>query len=85
MTSTAATRVDSSPVVVSTSRVEPHAQEGTRLTRRWRAITRGLADVAGLIGVIYLFPITVLAIGIPIALAIAGLLLAARWVWNVLG
>ena len=85
MTPTATTTLDTSPLVVSTPRVEPHAQEGTRPPRRWRAITRGLADVAGLIGAIYLFPITVLAIGIPIALTVVGLLLAARWVWNVLG
>ena len=36
-------------------------------------------------GVVYLFPITILAIGIPIALAINGLILAASWAWRALG
>ena len=75
MTSTAILALDASPRVVGTSRTGPSG----------RALSRGLADLVGLIGVIYLFPITILAIGIPIALAINGLLLAAGWAWRALG
>jgi hypothetical protein len=48
-------------------------------------MARGLADLVGVMGVVYLFPITILAIGIPIALAINGLILAAGWAWRLLG
>ena len=35
-----------------------------------------------LVGVVYALPIAILAIGIPIALTINGLLIAAGWAWR---
>ena len=35
-----------------------------------------------LVGVVYALPIAILAIGIPIALTINGLLIAAGWTWR---
>jgi hypothetical protein len=35
-----------------------------------------------LVGVVYALPIAILAIGIPVALTINGLLIAAGWAWR---
>lgn len=85
MTHTAIATLDASPLAVRTSRTEPETQERTSPPSLGRALSRGLADLVGLVGVIYLFPITILAIGIPIALATKGLILAASWAWRALG
>jgi hypothetical protein len=37
-----------------------------------------------LVGAVYMFPIAILAIGIPIAFAVNGLLLLAGWAWKAL-
>ena len=85
MTLTAIATLDASLPVVRTTRIEPQAHERTGAPSLWRALSRGLADLVGVMAVVYLFPITILAIGIPIALAINGLLLAASWAWRALG
>ena len=82
---TASATVDASRLVLRTTRTAPQADARTSPPSSWRVLSRGLADLVGVIGVVYLFPITILAIGIPIALAINGLLLAADWVWRALG
>lgn len=43
------------------------------------------AEFLRLVGVVYLFPIVILAIGIPLALALNGLILAGQWLWRSLG
>ena len=37
-----------------------------------------------LVGAVYVFPLAILAIGIPLALAVNGLLLLAGWAWHAL-
>ena len=37
-----------------------------------------------LLGAVYMFPIAILAIGIPLAFAVNGLLLLAGWTWKAL-
>jgi hypothetical protein len=85
MTHTATATVDASPLVLRTTWTAPQQHARTSPPTSWQALSRGLADVVGVIGVVYLFPIPILAIGIPIALAINGLLLAAEWMWRTLG
>jgi len=41
-------------------------------------------EVLLLVGAVYMFPIAILAIGIPFAFAVNGLLLLAGWVWKAL-
>ena len=43
------------------------------------------AEFLRLIGVAFLFPVVILAMGLPLALAVTGLLLAAQWLWQSLG
>jgi hypothetical protein len=43
------------------------------------------AEFLRLIAVAYLFPLVVLAIGLPVALAVTGLLMAGQWLWQSLG
>lgn len=50
-----------------------------------RRILGGAKELLLLVGVAYAFPIAILVIGIPIALTINGLLIAAGWVWKALG
>lgn len=40
------------------------------------------AEFLRLIGVAFLFPVVILAMGLPLALAVTGLLLAAQWLWQ---
>ena len=42
------------------------------------------AEFLRLIGVAFLFPIVILAMGLPVAFAVTGLLLAAQWLWQLL-
>jgi len=42
----------------------------TGLSRALRRVGSGLADLAGLLALVYAFPLVILAIGIPIALLI---------------
>lgn len=51
----------------------------------WRRLLFWPAEFLRLVGVVYLFPIVVLAIVIPFALALNGLLLAGDWLWRLLG
>jgi hypothetical protein len=37
------------------------------------------AEFLRVVGVAYLFPVVILAIGVPLALALNGLLMAAQW------
>jgi hypothetical protein len=53
--------------------------------RLWRRLSGWAKEALLLVGVVWLLPITILAIGIPFALAINGLLLAAGWVWKAPG
>jgi hypothetical protein len=43
------------------------------------------AEFLRLLAVAYLFPLVVLAIGLPVALAVTGLLMAGQWLWQSLG
>jgi hypothetical protein len=51
----------------------------------WRRLSGWAREALLLVAVVWLLPITILAIGIPFALAINGLLLAGDWVWKALG
>jgi hypothetical protein len=50
----------------------------------WSRLAFWLAELVRLVAVVYLFAIAILAVGIPIALAINALLFAAGWVWKAL-
>jgi hypothetical protein len=43
------------------------------------------AEFLRLMAVAYLFPLVVLVIGLPVALAVTGLLIAGQWLWQSLG
>lgn len=43
------------------------------------------AEFLRLMAVAYLFPLVVLAIGLPVALAVTGLLKAGQWLWQSVG
>jgi hypothetical protein len=46
----------------------------------WKRLSFWVAEFLRLVAVVYLLPIVILAIGIPIALAVNGLIFAAGWV-----
>ena len=48
----------------------------------WRRLFAWAKELLLLMGAVYAFPIAILVIGIPLALAINGLLIAAGWAWN---
>ena len=48
----------------------------------WKRLSFWVAEFLRLVAVVYLLPIVILAIGIPIALAVNGLIFAAGWVWT---
>lgn len=51
----------------------------------WSRLLFWPAEFLRLVGVVYLFPVVILAIVIPFALALNGLLLAGDWLWGFLG
>jgi hypothetical protein len=51
----------------------------------WKRLLFWPAEFLRLVGLVYLFPIVILAIGIPLALALNGLLRAGSWLWQLLG
>lgn len=48
----------------------------------WHRISFWPLEGLRLVGVIYLLPLTILAVGIPLGLALTGMLLGAAWVWR---
>lgn len=81
------------PVAVASDAVPFAFTTASRATARADAggprARRGLmfwpAEFLRLIAVAYLFPLAVLAIGLPVALAVTGLLMAGQWLWQSLG
>lgn len=58
---------------VAIGRIAPRRRRAGRRLLFWPA------ECLRLIGVVYLFPVVILAIGVPLALALNGLLMAAQW------
>lgn len=58
---------------------------GPRHTPTLPTVTEVLTSLAGAAGVVLLFPVVVLAVGTPLALAVRGLLQAVRWVMGAFG
>ena len=50
----------------------------------WRRVSFWPLEFVRLVAVVYMFPLAILAIGIPVGLALTGLLLGATWVWRAL-
>jgi len=48
----------------------------------WHRISFWPLEGLRLVAVIYLLPLTILAVGIPLGLALTGMLLGATWVWR---
>ena len=59
--------------------------EGPRCAPARQTAAETLVSLVGAAGVVLLFPIAVLAVGVPLALAVRGLLEAARWVLSAFG
>jgi hypothetical protein len=65
--------------------VRPHPVShvaDARRTPEGRTLTDALVSQAAACGLVLLVPIAVLAVGVPIALVIRGLLEAVRWLWR---
>jgi hypothetical protein len=50
----------------------------------WRRVSFWPLEFLRLVAVVYMFPLAILAIGIPVGLALTGVLLGATWVWRAL-
>ena len=50
----------------------------------WRRISFWPLEFLWLVAAVYMLPLAILAIGIPVALALTGVLLGAAWVWRTL-
>jgi hypothetical protein len=50
----------------------------------WRRISFWPLEFLRLVGVVYLLPLAILAIGLPLGLALTGVLLGAGWAWRAL-
>jgi hypothetical protein len=61
------------------------AGAGPRYAPTLPTATEALTSLAGAAGIVLLFPIVVLALGAPLALAVRGLLEAFRWVAGAFG
>lgn len=48
----------------------------------WQRISFWPLEGLRLVAVVYLLPFAILAVGIPLGLALTGLLLGAAWVWR---
>jgi hypothetical protein len=76
--------VDAAPFAVrpasrAVERVSGGAPSALRRLMFWPA------EFLRLLAVAYLFPLAVLAIGLPVALAVTGLLIAGQWLWQSVG
>jgi hypothetical protein len=61
------------------------AGNGPRYAPALPTVAEALTSLAGAAGVVLLFPLVVLALGTPLALAVRGLLEAVRWVMGAFG
>ena len=86
MTNTAIAVPDVPPFVLPKAHVGTPPREA--ISPRRPGSVHGLSGWAKeavlLVGAVYMFPIAILAIGIPFAFAVNGLLLLAGWAWNAL-
>ena len=48
----------------------------------WQRISFWPLEGLRLVAVVYLLPVTILAVGIPVGLALTGMLLGVAWVWR---
>jgi hypothetical protein len=75
---------DTRPLVLRTLPVELpagwRAEPGTASV--WHRISFWPLEGLRLVAVVYLLPLTILAVGIPLGLALTGMLLGAAWVWR---
>lgn len=77
---------ESSPAVALEDAGDTGASgDGPRHAPTLPTVTEALTSLAGAAMVVLLFPIAVLAIGTPLALAVRGLLEALRWLMGAFG
>jgi hypothetical protein len=74
----------SEPVALALPGRSRAARLATARAPAWRSTMFWPAELLRLIGVAFLFPVVILALGLPLAFALTGLLLAAQWVWHIL-
>jgi hypothetical protein len=74
----------SEPVALALPGRTRAARIATARAPAWRRTMFWPAELLRLIGVAFLFPVVILALGLPVAFALTGLLLAAQWVWHIL-
>ena len=75
---------DARPLVLPTRPVEFPAGWGAEsaTASMWQRISFWPLEGLRLVGVIYLLPLTILAVGIPLGLALTGMLRGVAWVWR---
>ena len=59
-------------------------REGLNQGSVWRRVSFWPLECLRLVAVVYAFPLAILAIGIPLGLALTGLIFGATWVWRLL-
>lgn len=76
--------VDVPPLLLAGARAEvpPIEQLHPRPPGTSRGVLGWMKEGLLLVAVVYAFPLAILAIGIPVALTINGLLIAASWAWK---
>ena len=86
MSITATAPGDARSLVLPTRPVElpagPRAQSSQPTA--WGRVSFWPLEFLRLVAVVYMFPVAILAIGIPVGLALTGVLLGAAWVWRTL-
>jgi hypothetical protein len=86
MTNPAIAVPDVPPFVLPRAHAETPPREAIRPHRPGsvHGLSGWAKEAVLLVGTVYMFPIAILAIGIPLAFAVNGLLLLAAWAWNAL-
>jgi len=86
MSPTAIAVPDVPPFVLSKAHVGTPLREaiGPSHSGSWRRLSGWAKEALLLVGVVYMLPVAILVIGIPLAFAVNGLLLLAGWAWNAL-
>jgi hypothetical protein len=75
---------DARPLVLQTLAVELPAEWpiGSGTASVWRRIPFWALEGLRLVTMVYLLPLTILAVGVPLGLALTGILAGAAWVWR---
>ena len=86
MTMPATAARDTRSLVLARLPVDSAAQQGAKssVPSVWRRILFWPLEFVRLVAAVYMLPLAILAIGIPVGLALTGVFLATAWVWRTL-